>query len=86
MKAICAPTPHSVLFGASPSYEHLCVFRCACYPNISATALHKLVSCSTHCLFLGYSTDHKGYQCLNLTTHHVIISHHVVFDEGVSPS
>jgi hypothetical protein len=41
-KVISAPTPHFTLFGTTPSYAHLRVFRCACYPNTSATAPHKL--------------------------------------------
>jgi transposase InsO family protein len=30
--------PHFYLFGKHPSYEHLRVFGCTCYPNLSATA------------------------------------------------
>jgi hypothetical protein len=61
------------------------MFGCACYRNTSATAPHKLSPRSTRCLFLGYSPDHKGYRCLDLTTHRIIISRHVVFDEDVFP-
>jgi hypothetical protein len=32
-----APTPHHTLFGTPPRYDHLCVFACACYFNITAT-------------------------------------------------
>jgi hypothetical protein len=84
-KAVCHPTPHFALYDTAPSYDHLHVFRCACYPNTSATAPHKLPSRSTRCLFLGYSPDHKGYQCLALTSHRIIISLHVIFDEDVFP-
>jgi hypothetical protein len=84
-KAVRHPTPHFALYGTAPSYDHLRVFGCACYPNTSATAPHKLSPRSTRCLFLGYSPDHKGYRCLDLTSHRIIISRHVIFDEDVFP-
>jgi hypothetical protein len=84
-KAVRHPTPHFALYGTAPSYDHLLVFGCACYPNTSSTAPHKLSPRSTCCLFLGYSPDLKGYQCLDLTSHRIIISRHVVFDEDVFP-
>jgi hypothetical protein len=79
------PTPYFALYDTTPTYDHLRVFGCACYPNTSATAPHKLSPRSTRCLFLGYSPDHKGYQCLDLASHRIIISRHVVFDEDVFP-
>ncbi|WVZ89350.1 hypothetical protein U9M48_035770 [Paspalum notatum var. saurae] len=75
-----APTPHHALFGTPPRYDHLRVFGCACYPNTSATAPHKLVPRSTR-----YSPDHKGYRCFDLTSRWVLISRHVVFDESDFP-
>jgi hypothetical protein len=84
-KTISAVCPHVALFGSTPSYEHLRVFGCACYPNIAVTAPYKLAPRSTRCDFLGYSTDHKGYRCLDLSTNHLIISRHVVFDEESFP-
>lgn len=57
---------------------------CACYPNLSSTA-HKLAPRSAHRVFLGYSHDHKGYRCLDLSTHCLLISHHVTFDETGFP-
>jgi hypothetical protein len=85
MKTISAACPHVALFGSAPSYEHIRVFGCACYPNITATAPHKLAPWSTRCVFLGYSADHKGYRCLNLSTNCLIVSRYVVFDEGTFP-
>jgi hypothetical protein len=41
-KAISAPCPYVALYGVAPSYEHLHVFGCACYPNLSAQAAHKM--------------------------------------------
>jgi hypothetical protein len=81
MKTISVVCPHVALFGSAPSYEHLHVFGCACYPNIAATAPHKLTPRSTRCVFLGYSTDHKGYRCFDLSINRLIVSRHVVFDE-----
>ena len=80
-----ASTPHHALFGTPPRYDHLRVFGCACYPNTSATASHKLAPRSTRCVFLGYSPDHKGYRCFDLISRRVLISRHVVFDESDFP-
>jgi hypothetical protein len=81
-----APTPHQALFGTPPRYDHLRVFGCACYPNTAAIAPHKLAPRSTLCVFLGYSPDHKGYRCFDLSSRRVLISRHVVFDESVFPT
>jgi hypothetical protein len=76
------PTPHQALFGSPLRYDHLRVFGCACYPNTATTAPHKLAPCSNLCVFLGYSPDHKGYRCFDLSSRRVLISRHVVFDES----
>jgi hypothetical protein len=78
-KMISATCTHLALFGFAPLYEHLHVFSYACYPSIAATASYKLTPRSTRCIFLGYSANHKGYQCVDLSTNCLIISHHVVF-------
>jgi hypothetical protein len=85
MKMISATCPHVALFGSAPSYEHLRVFGCACYPNIATTTPHKLVPRSTRCVFLGYSADHKGYRCFDLSTNCLIVSRYVIFDENNFP-
>lgn len=75
--------PFHKLYNKNPTYDHLRVFGCLCFPHINA--LHKLSSRSTPCIFLGYPNNHKGYRCLNLDTNQIIISRHVVFDETVFP-
>jgi hypothetical protein len=82
---IQAACPHLALFGSAPSYEHLRVFGCTCYPNTIATTPHKLSPRSIRCVFLGYSADHKGYRCLDLSTNRLIVSRHLVFDENSFP-
>jgi IS30 family transposase len=41
-KTLAFSTPYTSLYSTQPSYDHLRVFGCACYPNMSATAPHKL--------------------------------------------
>ena len=84
-KTLQFSTPHFALFAKLPTYDHLRVFGCKCYPNLSATAPHKLAPRSALCVFLGYSAHHKGYRCLDLSSNRVIISRHVIFDETAFP-
>jgi hypothetical protein len=84
-KTLQFSTPDLALFGTQPTYEHLRVFECKCYPDLSATAAHKLAPRSSLCVFLGYSAHHKGYRCLDLSSNRIIISRHSVFDETSFP-
>jgi histone deacetylase 1/2 len=84
-KTLPVGSPHSTLFGTESYYEHLRVFGWKCYPNLSATATHNLSLRSALCVFLGYSTHHKGYCCLDLSSNKIIISRHVTFDEHNFP-
>ena len=74
-------TPYKALRGLPLPLDHLCVFGCLCYPNLSAIAPHKLAPRTTACVFLCYPSNHRGYRCLDLTTNKIIISWHVVFNE-----
>ena len=77
--------PFQVLHNKIPDYSHLQVFRSLCYPNLSATTSDKLSPRSATCVFLSYPSAHKGYRCMDLSTRHVHVSRHVVFDETVFP-
>lgn len=61
------------------------MFGCACWPNLRPYNTRKLQFCSKRCVFLGYSTHHKGYKCLDPSEGRVYISRDVVFDEHVFP-
>lgn len=61
-----------------PLWSYSC-FGFACYLNLSSTASHKLAPHSIHCVFLGYTLDHKGYQCIVLATNRLLISRHAIF-------
>ena len=73
------------LFHKPVFYNHLRVFGCLCYPNLTSTAQHKFSPRSTDCVFLGFPISHKVYRCLDLITRKVIISRHVIFDENTFP-
>jgi histone deacetylase 1/2 len=77
--------PYERLYRSPADYSTLRVFGCLCYPNLSATAPHKLSPRSTACVFLGYPSSHRGYRCLDMATRRVITSRHVVFDECTFP-
>ncbi|CAL2259750.1 unnamed protein product [Prunus armeniaca] len=77
--------PHTRLYGSPPSYSSLRVFGCSCFPHLGSFVSDKLSSRSIECVFLGYSSQHKGYRCLDPTTGRVYISRHVVFNETIFP-
>ncbi|GKC70542.1 ribonuclease H-like domain-containing protein [Tanacetum coccineum] len=81
--AINNEIPFTKLYNQTPTYEHLRVFGCLCYPHVDVS--HKLEPRSTPFIFLGYPANHRGYQCLDLASNKIIISRHVRFDEDVFP-
>jgi histone deacetylase 1/2 len=84
-KVINYATPLERLFHHTPDYSSLRVFGCACYPNLRPYNQHKLDFRSKQCVFLGYSSMHKGFKCLEVSTGRVYISRDVVFDESEFP-
>jgi hypothetical protein len=77
-------SPIEKLFTTKPAYSFLRTFGCACWPNLRLYNTHKLAFQSKQCIFLGYSTHHKGYKCLDISTTRVYISRDVVFDKTIS--
>ena len=59
--------PYVTLFNKDPDFQFLKTFGCACFPLLRPYHTHKLNFCSQECLFLGYSSSHKGYKCLSPT-------------------
>jgi hypothetical protein len=58
-------------------------FGCSCWPNLRPYNKTKLSFCSKECVFLGHSSLHKGYKCLDHESGRVYISRDVIFDENV---
>ena len=79
-------TPYFKLFNRSLDYHLLHSFGCACYPLMRPYNPHKLTFRSKKCVFLGYSPNHRGYRCLDLSTNRVYISRDVVFNEQDFPA
>ena len=67
-------TPVELLLKEKPHHNSLRVFGCACWPNLRPYNSKKLSFRSTRCVFLGYSSLHKGFKCLDPTTGHIYIS------------
>lgn len=77
-------SPFQVLHHTSPDYNFLHSFGCACFPLLTPYNKHKLQFKSSKCVFLGYSTVHKGYKCLSQTGR-LYISDSVIFNEQEFP-
>ena len=72
--------PFTILFNKSPDYKFLRTFGCACFPFLRPYSTYKLDFRSQECVFLGYSSSHKGYKCLSASDK-IYISKDVVFNE-----
>jgi len=84
-KVIDYQTPVERLLKEKPNYNSLRVFGCACWPNLRPYNTRKLSFRSTKCAFLGYSSMHKGFKCLDISSGRLYISRDVIFDENIFP-
>jgi len=73
------------VFRRTPDYNFLCTFGCLCFPFLRPYHAHKLDFRSSPCVFLGYSSSHLGYRCLDLESDRIYVSRHVRFHENVFP-
>ncbi|PKU68164.1 Retrovirus-related Pol polyprotein from transposon TNT 1-94 [Dendrobium catenatum] len=73
-------SPLQQMFNIQPSYAHLRIFGCECFPLLPPTQQTKLSPTSSSCIFIGYSDTMKGYRCLNPITNKIITSRHVRFN------
>ena len=73
-------TPYERLFKHKPDYKMLKCFSCACYPYLRDYNKYKFDYHSSKCIFIGYSSSHKGYKCPHASGR-VYIARHVIFDE-----
>jgi len=60
-------------------------FGCLCFPYLHDYAKHKFEPRSLPCIFLGYNTSYKGFQCLDPISHRVFVTMYARFNETVFP-
>jgi len=78
-------SPFECLFRRTPDYNFLCTFGCLCFPFLHPYHAQKLDFQSSPYVFLGYSSSHFGYCCLDLESHRIYVFCHVCFHENVFP-
>jgi histone deacetylase 1/2 len=78
-------TPFEYLLKLTPDYPFLRTFRCLCFPFLRPYNAHKLDFCSSACVFLGYRTSYLDYRCLDFSSKHIYLAHHVRFHENIFP-
>jgi len=77
-------TPEEKFIGKKPDVSHLKVFGCIAYVHVPDEKRSKLDTKVEKCIFIGYSSEQKGYRCFNPSTRKLQVSRDVVFDEMVS--
>jgi len=83
-KAVKDKTPIEAWSVRKPSAKHLRVFGSICYIHVPDQRRHKLEDKTIRGIFLGYSTQSKGYRVYNLQTKELVISRDVETDENAS--
>lgn len=78
-------TPYQVLFGHLPTCSHLRIFGYLYFPHLQPYVAHKLESRSKPCVFLGYTSHHKGYRSIDLSIGHIYVSRLVTFNKFPFP-
>ncbi|KAK1432520.1 hypothetical protein QVD17_09417 [Tagetes erecta] len=78
-------SPFQILFDQLPNYSNFRVYGCRVFPYLRDYAKHKLEPRSLPCIFIGYSSSHKGFRCLDPATNRVFISRHARFNESLFP-
>jgi hypothetical protein len=82
--AVHGMTPEEKFTGKKPDVSHLRVFGCIAYVHVPDEKRSKLDPKAEKCIFIGYSSEQKGYRCFSPFTRKLQVSRDVVFDEMAS--
>ena len=77
-------SPYEMVHGQLPNFRFLKVFGCACFPFLRPYNQNKLQFRSAKCVFIGYSSKHKGYLCVH-SSGKVYVACDVLFNEVEFP-
>ena len=77
-------SPYEIIYHQKPDYKFMKVFGCACFPHLRPYNSYKLDFRTAKCVFIGYSSQQKGYMCLH-SSRRVYIAINVVFNEFEFP-
>ncbi|TXG57696.1 hypothetical protein EZV62_015525 [Acer yangbiense] len=72
------------LYNKKSNYSYFKAFGCSCFPYTRPYSHVKFGFHYVKCVFIGYSSQHKGYKCLSPTSK-VFISKNVLFHEFEFP-
>ncbi|KAH7854836.1 hypothetical protein Vadar_018221 [Vaccinium darrowii] len=77
-------SPYEKLWSTPPTVSHFRVFGCVCYVFVPDHLRSKFDKKAIRCIFVGYSSERKGWKCCDPTTGRCYTSRNVVFDEASS--
>ena len=80
-KALQSITPYEAWHGRKPFVAHLHVFGCLAYALVPVQHRRKLDDKVVKCIFVGYSSESKGYMLYHPQTKRILVSRDVVFVE-----
>ncbi|KAK4385484.1 Retrovirus-related Pol polyprotein from transposon TNT 1-94 [Sesamum angolense] len=83
-KLVRNKTPYETWTELKPSLSHFKVLGCICYAHLPVVKRTKFDEKSEKCIFIGYSSDTKGYRLLNLNTNKLIFIRDVIFHESAT--
>jgi len=82
--AIHGMTHEEKFTGKKPDVSHLRVFGCITHVHVHDDKRSKLDPKAKKCIFIGYSSEQKGYRCFNPSIRKLQVNRDVVFDEMIS--
>ena len=85
-KALQSITPYEAWHARKPSVAHLRVFGCLAYALVPEQQRRKLDDKVVKCIFVGYSSESKGYRLYHQQTKRILVSRDVVFvEDAIQP-